>query len=129
MKKIGKITLKYIIIYLLIIMSFLLLLTVVSLIPKSSIEENVKETAQILNEQTNSYMVKVRKWEIMFDNYSDALMINTAYSIDNKEAFYSAMVARKNYIPGLTKTICPDKIGGIGYSSRYKHLDQVRRIK
>ena len=92
-------------------------------------KSNVKETSEILTNQTNSNMVKVRDWSIMFDNYTDALMINTAYSIDNKAPFYSAMVARKNYIPEVTRITEPDTVKGVGYSSRYERLDQVRRIK
>ena len=129
MKKLGKVMLKYSIIYISIIAIFLLSLTIVSLIPSSTIEENVKETSEILNEQNNHYMIHVRNWNIMFDNFTDSLMINTAYSIDSKDAFYSAMVARKNYIPGVTKIIYPDTTGELKSSSKYNDLNQVRRIK
>ena len=129
MKKFGKVILKYSITYISIIAIFLLSLTIVSLIPSSAIEKNVKETSEILKEQNNHYMVRVRRWNMMFDNFTDSLMINTAYSIDSKDAFYSAMVARKNYIPGVTKIIYPDRTGGLGSSSKYDELDQVRRIK
>ncbi len=128
MKEIGKRVLKYIIIYVSIIITFLLLLTGVSLIPKSKIEKNVKETAETLTEQTNRYEIPIRNWYMLFDNYTDALMVNTAYSIDNKNPFYSAMVARKNYIPGVTEEIYPDRTGGIGRASKYQDLDQVGEL-
>ncbi len=129
MREVIKICLKYLIIYIILISSFLLLLTVTSLIPTDIIEENVKETSELLVSQKNKFYVPLRKWNMMYDNYTDALMINTAYSIDNTKPFYSAMVARKNYIPDVTKKVYEDTTGKLKYSSKYTELDQVRRIK
>lgn len=129
MKKIGKTVLKYIIIYISMLILFLLLLTSASLIPSNKIKENVEETTKILNEQTNANMIPIRGWSIGFDNYTDALMINTAYSIDSKAPFYSAMVARKNYIPGATQITFADRTGDVGRASKYPYeLDQVGEL-
>ena len=106
MKKI----LTYIIVFIIMIAVFCILLTITSLIPKTAIESKVKESVGTLEEQTNDYFIYIRSKNMVlkFDNYTDALMINTAYSIDTKTPFYSAMVARKNYIEGTTKIIYPD---------------------
>lgn len=117
--------LKYLLIYLILIVVFLISLMLTSLIPSSIMHDNVKATAETLNEQTNQYFLKIRYVPVKFDNYTDALMINTAYSIDNINPFYSAMVARKNYIPGKTKIITEDTSGELNSSSKYDKLDQV----
>lgn len=127
MKNKIKSLLKYIITFFVLILSFSVLLTIVSLIPKSAIENKTVESAEILTKQTNRLMVKIpsKRLYMMFDNFTDALMINTAYSIDNETPFYSAMVARKNYLKGITTTIFEDTKGELKSSSKYKELDQV----
>ena len=57
---------------------------------------------------------------MQFDNYTDALMINTAYSIDSSTPLYSAFVARKNYIPNVTTEVYEDVPGELKSSSKYK---------
>lgn len=111
MNKIKKIF-KYILVLLIMILLFCLLLTLTSTIPQKYIEEKVKESSDILNDQTNRLMIKIpsKQLYMMFDNYTDALMINTAYSINTKRPFYSAMVARKNFVEGVTDVIHPDSI-------------------
>ena len=122
MKKI----LKYCLVLLLMIVMFCILLTLVSVIPKSAIEEKTKESAKILAKETNIVLLDIPlKSLILLDNYSDALMINTAYSIDTKQPFYSAMVDRKNYIDGKTEKIFPDTSGELKSSSKYKNANQV----
>ena len=118
---------KYLFIFLITIVIFCLTLTLVSIIPQKYIEKNTKESVLILKKQTNRLFIPVytKNKLIMFDNYTDALMINTAYSIDTKTPFYSAMVARKNYIEGITEITYPDIIGELKSSSKYEELDQV----
>lgn len=128
MKKIRKILLKYFIIFICLILLFIVLLTLSSLIPKEGIKDNVKETAGILNEQTNALYMPVREWIMYFDNCTDALMINTAYSIDSSTPFYSAMVARKNYIPGMTEIIYEDEAGELRSASKYEKQSQVEEL-
>lgn len=101
---------KYLLIFILMIAVFCITLTLTSLVPKKYIEDNVKETSTILNQETNRLMIKIasKKIYMMFDNFTDALMINTIYSIDTDTPFYSAMVARKNYIKGITEVVYPD---------------------
>lgn len=114
MKKPMKIILKYAIIFICLIILFTVLLTLTSMIPRENIEENAKESAEILAKQTDKLYIPVREWLMYFDNFTDALMVNTAYSIDENTPFYSAMVARRNYIPGVTKNIYEDRKGELG---------------
>lgn len=105
MEKYIKKLLKYTGVFVLLITIYILSLTLVSMIPTENIKENVKESSEILVSQTNRYMIRIRNSNIMFDNYTDALMVNNAYSIDTSTPFYSAMMARKNYIPGTTEVV------------------------
>ena len=129
MKKVLKIAVKYFAIYLVIIIIFLSLLTLVSLIPSKAMKENVRQSAEILSEQSNRLFISIRYVNVLFDNFTDALMVNTAYSIDSKTPFYSAMVARKNYIPGITREIFTDTKGELRSASKYKQLDQVGELR
>ncbi len=117
--------LKYIGIFISMIVIFCITLTITSLIPKEALTKKTKESAEILNEQTNNLIIYINNRPTKFDNYTDSLMINTAYSIDNTTPFYSSMVARKNYIKGKTEIIYPDTTGELPSSSKYKTINQV----
>lgn len=99
MKKIFK----YIIIFIITITIFNLLLFASSLFPSKWIEKNVRESADILQKEGNIYYFFKNNELISNDNYTDAIIINEAYSIDNKNPIYSYMSARKNYKEGITK--------------------------
>lgn len=101
---------KYIIAFITLIISFNLLLFLSSLFPSSIIEENVKESAQILSKEGNLYDFG-KELYITNNNFTDALMINEAYSIDNKNPVYSYMSVRKNYKEGQTKEQRADEEG------------------
>lgn len=98
---------KYCFTFILLIICFNLLLYFNSLYPSNMIEEKVKESAKILRVEGNKPKFKGTK-KIVNNNFTDAIMINNCYSINNKEPFYSYMVVRKNYKEGLTKNILPD---------------------
>ena len=121
MKKI----LKYVITFILMIITSCILLTITSLIPRQALTKKVKESAAILGQQGNNLIITINGRKTKFDNYSDSLMVNTAYSIDETDPFYSSMVARKNYIKGKTEVIYPDTTGELKSSSKYKSLNQV----
>ena len=123
MKKI----IKYITVFLIMIIMFCTILTLTSAIPKQFIEKKVNESAEILTQQKDMFFVLIRfkKIYMLFDNYTDALMINTAYSINSKTPFYSAIVARKNYIDGTTEVIHKDEVGELKSDSKYEELTQV----
>lgn len=94
--------LKYSIIFIIILLIFNLLLFTSSLYPSKIIERNVKKSSQILTEEGNLY--EFFEWsDVVNNNYTDALMINEAYSIDNTNPLYSYMSVRKNFNKEITK--------------------------
>lgn len=106
MKKI----LKYIIIFIGLIVIFNVLLLLSSLFPSALIEKNVRESAKILKEQGNYYLISIFSDDIN-NNYTDVLMINEAYSINSKNPIFSYMSVRKNFYNGITKHQLPDTHG------------------
>lgn len=114
--------LKYVGVFITIILIFVILLIGTSLFPSEYIKGNVKSSAEILVQEGNRKIVYVpqKLSSMQFDNYSDALMINTAYSIDNSTPLYSSFVARKNYIPDTNETIYEDSVGELHSASKYK---------
>ena len=106
MKKI----IKYILVFLGLILIFSSLLFASSLFSSSIIEKNVIESSKILSKEGNIY--KFFPWSrVVNNNYTDVLMINEAYSIDNKNPLYSCMAVRKNYKESVTKYSCSDITG------------------
>lgn len=126
MKKI----LKYLLVFIIMIICFCVTLTLTSLIPKECITKKVSESSKILNEETNALLIPIiyKNMYLKFDNYSDALMVNTAYSINNKTPFYSVMMARKNYIEGLTEIVYPDTSGELQSASNFQFYDPVGEL-
>lgn len=126
MKKIFR----YLIIFVLLICSFVALLTITSCIPSKSMFNNVEESSQLLLEEGNRKIIYIpyRRAKMEFDNYTDALMINTAYSIDSKKPLFSAFVARKNFIPDVTTEVYQDQAGELKSSSKYKYHNEVGEL-
>lgn len=106
MKKI----IKYVLVFLSLLLIFFSLLLVSSLFPSSMIEHNVVKSSVTLSKEGNIY--KFFPWSrVVNNNYTDVLMINEAYSIDNKNPLYSCMAVRKNYKESVTKYSCSDITG------------------
>lgn len=105
-------------------------LYITSLIPQTALKTKVSESAEILAKQGNNFFIKIpnKNRYIKFDNYTDALMINTAYSIDSKEPLISSLVCRKNYIPGITKIEYQDTVSELKSASKYPNLNQVGEL-
>lgn len=106
MKKI----IKYVLVFLSLLLIFFSLLLVSSLFSSSMIEHNVIKSSITLSKEGNIY--KFFPWSrVVNNNYTDVLMINEAYSIDNKNPLYSCMAVRKNYKESVTKYSCSDITG------------------
>lgn len=122
--------LKYIGIYILTILCFIGLLVLSALIPRENLTSNVKRSSEVLIEEGNKNKVFIpyRGYNIEFDNYSDSLMINTAYSIDTSTPLYSVLVARKNYIPNVTNEVFKDSVGELKSSSKFEEHDEVGEL-
>ncbi len=101
---------KYPLIFLGLLLIFIFLLFISSLFPSNIIEKNIKKSSKILTEEGNLY--QFFDWShVVNNNYTDALMINEAYSIDNKNPLYSCMAVRKNYNKNITKNSLTDQNG------------------
>lgn len=94
---------KYSCIFIILIVLFNILLFVTSLIPSEWIKEHVLKSSNILSEQGNYYILN-EPLTIANDNYTDSLMINMAYSIDNSHPFLY-MLGLKNYSKDTTLII------------------------
>lgn len=121
---------KYCLVFVSVILFFIVLLILSSSFPSSWIKENVESSAELLvreGNRKNTYIIE--KFDtIQFDNYTDALMINTAYSIDNDKPLYSSFTAKKNYVPNVTEQIFEDTAGELRSASKYKRHDEVHEL-
>lgn len=102
---------KYISTFIGLIIFFVITLTGVAAIPTELIKNNVKESATTLSEEEEYYTKQYFNKLMLYDNYTDAIMINNAYSMDPAEPLYSALIVRRNYIPGVTIEILPEETG------------------
>ena len=118
-------------IYVFLIVFFVIALILSCLFSSKYIYDNVSESSEVLINEGNRKIVYIpyRKQKLQFDNYTDALMINTAYSIDSETPLYSALVARKNYLPNVTQTIEEDSAGELKSASKYKWHDEVGELR
>lgn len=96
MKKILKKIVKYTKVWVILLIIFNISLLITSLFPSDMIEENVKSSSDILLQEGNIYQI-FEYSTIVNNNYTDAVIINEAYSIDNTNPIYSYMSMRKNY--------------------------------
>lgn len=95
LKKISK----YLLVFLLLMIILLLILIASNCIPHRYIKDNVEKSIDTFLEE--SYYPKVKyAYKFVLDNYTDALMVATAYSIDEKEPLVSTILMRRYYIPG-----------------------------
>ena len=112
--------LKYVICFIILIAVYFSLLTITSLIPSGMLKENVSKSADyFLEHGGEKEVVDVGYKEVHLFHFTNALMINNAYSIDSKNPIESWITARKNYIPGVTKTIYTDTPEDLMSASKY----------
>lgn len=121
----------YFVIFILLIVTFISTLFISCSFSSDNIYNNVKESSDVLLKEGNRKIIYIpyRRVKMQFDNYTDALMINTAYSIDSNTPLYSAFIARKNYIPNITQTIEQDSKGELKSASKYKYHDEVGELR
>ena len=128
MKNKIKSILKYIYIFIILIIVYVLLGVITSKIPTKIIEENSKQSSEYLlgNHECADIIEKntLYKKEYIF-NYTNALMLNTAYSIDPEKPVQSFLLARKNYIPGTTEIFNTDTQYGLVSASNWSYQNQT----
>ena len=92
-------TCKYIIVFFSLLFLFIILIIGVDLIPKKYIEKNVEESSKILKIEGTYTAPKYSK-KFILDNYTEAIMISIANSIDTSEPIKSSILMRRYYNPG-----------------------------
>ena len=117
-KNILKILFKYVCITFILIGIYIISMLIVSLIPSSWMKNHVKESSETLYKDDEKVTIDLKYKEENIFTFTDALMINTAYSIDSKNPA-SFMLARKNYIPGQTKKVYSDGQYNLGANKKY----------
>lgn len=122
---------KYIKIFVITLTILIILQILSATIPRKFLYKQVKESSKILYIQNNKYLLKpfYKKYPIIFDNFSDTLMINISYSINNKNPIKSAFITVKNYNPKFKQKIIKDSVGEVKSSSKYEYHDEVSELK
>ena len=109
--------LKFIGLYIGLMIVFFLALLLVSFIPKGSIEKNsVISSRQLLNETEKVYYQSFDR-QMQTDNSSDAIMLNIVYSMDDDNKLESIMKCKRNYVPGVTTEVVEDVKGNLLHNS------------
>ena len=130
MKEFSKIVLKYLKVFIIALISLFILMLLTSLIPSNIMRKNVQESADYMMTlgEYNYVNIKMLKAVNKFI-YTDTLMLNTAYSIDYKDPIKSFLLARKNYIPGVTKIIHINTPKDVPTAKKYLNGDYPENIK
>ena len=123
MKKVIKGILRYVLILVVLLGIYFVLLTLTSLIPSSTLEKHVRESSETLVEEGEKVTYNLGYKEENIFTFTDALMINTAYSVDSREPIKSFILARKNYIPGQTEEVYMDRQYNLGANKNYINPD------
>lgn len=93
--------LKYCGLFLFIMLICNIALYMTSLIDSRLLEGNVRKSSAILNGEEQKHKIS-EIFDIYSDSYTDAIIINEAYSINNSTPYISYMKIRKNYDKKLT---------------------------
>ena len=95
-KNILKDILKIVLTFIITLVILMTALVIVNLIPRKCIENNAKESLPIFLEEGNFPKLKYA-YNFLLDNYTDALMINTALSVDSTKPIESTILMRRGY--------------------------------
>lgn len=110
--------LKYFITFVVLTIAFFILIVTVSMIPKNLIVKNIKKSAEILSNQTESIFVNSNGRTIFNHNSTDAIMLNIIHSIDRENLIESILRARRNYIPDVSSKFVEDTVGNLKFDSK-----------
>lgn len=110
---------KYVLVFIILICVYMLSLIGTSLIPSNWMKNNVIKSSEILKAEGEKKRENLGYKDVYLFLFTDALMINTAYSVDSNSPVESALLARKNYIPGQTLIVHEDQQYNLGASKNY----------
>ncbi len=88
---------KYLYTYLLLFSLFVASLLLISIIPSTYLKKNIGSSVEVLKYEGVYPSVGIPWRKITLDNYTDAIMLNTAYSINSAEAFKSSLINKRYY--------------------------------
>ncbi len=128
-EKIRKSLQQYLGVYLIMIASFFLLLTITSLIPSSMLKNNIQESVSYLKTIGDREFIPLEYKREQLFIYTDEVMLNTAYSIDSTDPIYSFMTAKTCYIPGVTKIIYTDNGKEVPEGSQYATYAKSQQLE
>ncbi len=123
-KNIGKLVISYFVL----MMIFLIALTLSCLIPSTLLKHNIGKTLTILKNE-GTYPSFGLPWrQIVLDNFTDTLMLNTAYSVNSDDPVKSALINLRyngndkgaNQISNLENLYLNKDFQQVGYE-RYWH--------
>lgn len=112
-------TLKYIFLFIILLCIHMFLMLVASLIPAKQLEKHVIESSEVLFEEGEKKNINLGYKQENIFTFTDALMINIAYSVDSTDPIQSMLLARKNYVPGQTLQVYIDSQYNLGASEQY----------
>lgn len=121
--------LKYLITFFILIAIYIGSLVLTSLIQRNFIEKQVKESANILVKEGNQHQINFIIKSILLDNYTTALMINHAYSMNPDKPLESSLLVRKNYLPGITKNVHETSSQELVGDPQYGEFDTVHELQ
>ena len=114
-----KTSLKYVLTFIVTMIILIVLLFFSSLIPSKKLEDNVRKSSEFLAQYGEEQEIEFPfRTERLF-YFTDALMLNTAYSIDSTHPYEAMLLDRKNYIPGQTQNFHGEIEKHIGTSPNY----------
>ncbi len=114
--------LKYIAIFFCVLIVCLALLVITSKIPKSSIEENIKESAEYYKEVKGIEMIRRWREYTYIHYYADSMLLNIIYNIDTEHPLSSSLKAM--YYEHIKQDINDDFIATVekGYEANTEYL-------
>ena len=113
-------TLQFLLVFTILICIYFLTLFFVSCIPSDTMKENVKSSADyFINNGGEKSFINLGYKDVCLFNFTNALMLNTAYSIDSDNPIEAFLTAKKNFIPGVTQTIHTDTSKDLMSASKY----------
>lgn len=114
---------KLLIVYVILLIIFITALTLSSLIPSALIKQNIGESLITFKKEGTYPSVGISWRQIALDNFTDALMFNTAYSINSNTPFKSALINLRlhNNIDSANQILSLDRL----YLNQTKNTQQV----
>ncbi|MDO4283665.1 MAG: hypothetical protein Q4D02_08535 [Clostridia bacterium] len=126
--KIGKSAFQCIVVFAFVLCICMSCLYLSCLIPSNMLKNNIEESIEELENLGSKKTITIMNRKIMFDIYADAMMLNTAYSIDSNHPFYSMLFARSNYVDGITDHTYQDKAYELNKVPVFPDVEDLGRV-